>query len=81
MARKNALYTSYTIQNDIIYSIIGYIIQEQIVEDIHRGSRVFSINAAEVQVVVKGNLSASLTSLVTQLVKIWPKQSGTPYKA
>lgn len=46
-ARRNALYTSKTIQNELI-SIIGSLIQEKIVEDIRKGSGVFAINADEV---------------------------------
>jgi hypothetical protein len=45
-ASKNAVYTSNTIQNDLI-SVIGCWIQRKLLQDIQTGSKVFSIIADE----------------------------------
>ena len=45
-AQKNATYVSNTIQNSLI-SVIGKSIQHKILEDIHAGSKVFSVIADE----------------------------------
>ena len=43
---RNATYTSKTIQNEII-SIIGEAIQNRILNEVHEGSKVFSVIADE----------------------------------